>query len=100
MYRTSFHQDYLSYIVSVIRKHFSEKDFRLYLFGSRARNTHNVSSDYDIAIEGKRKLTVQEKMQLQSLFEDAPFEVDIIDTNNITKKTLDLIKLQSWKEIL
>ena len=69
------------------------QDFKLYIFGSRAKNKAQKYSDIDIAINSK-ELTSSVKSKLEFLFENSllPYEVDIIDLNSITENFKNLIK--------
>lgn len=52
----------------------------IYLFGSRASNSHNVNSDWDIAIlTGSELDNVQRWEQAQELAEKLNSDVDLID---------------------
>ncbi len=56
---------------------------RIYLFGSRAKNTHTPYSDVDIAIESqqpiKHRLVIAKEQIENSLL---PFKVDLVDLSN------------------
>ncbi|CDK30831.1 type VII toxin-antitoxin system MntA family adenylyltransferase antitoxin [Candidatus Babela massiliensis] len=60
-------------------------DAKIYLFGSRARGTHNERSDIDIAIDAGRLLTMSERGQLNNMIDALNIvqEVDIVDFKNI-----------------
>lgn len=59
-------------------------DAKIYLFGSRARGTHNERSDIDIAIDAGRILTMSERGQLNNMIDALNIvqEIDIVDFNN------------------
>lgn len=42
---------------------------KIYLFGSRARGTHKVTSDIDIALDAGRKLDMLELAQARNVLE-------------------------------
>lgn len=69
------------------------KTYKLYIFGSRAKNTARKYSDIDIAIDSPL-LTDKIKSKIGFEFENStiPYEVDIIDLNNITDSFKNLIK--------
>ena len=68
-------------------------DCKLYIFGSRVKGTSKQQSDIDIAIDSS-ELTPQKKSQLMYMFENStlPYEVDIIDLRNVSKKFFENIK--------
>ncbi|MDY6310309.1 MAG: nucleotidyltransferase domain-containing protein [Cyanobacteriota bacterium] len=68
-------------------------DCKLYIFGSRVKGTSKQYSDIDIAIDSS-ELTPQKKSQLMYMFENStlPYEVDIIDLRNVSKKFFENIK--------
>ena len=70
-------------IIKVIEIFFP--DAKIYLFGSRARGTHNERSDIDIAIDAGRLLTMSERGQLNNMIDALNIvqEVDIVDFNNV-----------------
>lgn len=73
----------------------------IYLFGSRARKTHQPGSDIDIAIDAKEKLHFREIMQAKDVMEALriPYKVDVVDLNNIPKDLHDEILKEGikWK---
>ena len=66
---------------------------KFYIFGSRATNRYKKYSDIDIAIDSP-DMTFDKKLQLEIEFENSvfPYEVDIIDLNNINEDFKNLIK--------
>ena len=64
----------------------------LYIFGSRARGDAKKYSDIDIAIKSK-DLTPQITEKLKYIFENStlPYEVDIVDLNNISENFKNII---------
>lgn len=84
-------QEYIDFIKQTVAS--CMKDFKLYIFGSRAKNRAKKYSDIDIAIDSK-ELTPKVKSKLEFLFENSllPYEVDVIDLNNITENFKELIK--------
>ena len=67
-------------------------NYKLYVFGSRAKNRAKKYSDIDLAIDSQ-ELTPQIKTKLEFTFENStlPYEVDIINLNDIDNKFKDLI---------
>lgn len=68
-------------------------NYKLYVFGSRAKNRARKYSDIDLAIDSQ-ELTPQIKTKLEFTFENStlPYEVDIINLNDIDNKFKDLIQ--------
>lgn len=68
-------------------------NYKLYVFGSRAKNKARKYSDIDLAIDSQ-ELTPQIKTKLEFTFENStlPYEVDIINLNDIDNKFKDLIQ--------
>ncbi len=69
------------------------KNYKLYIFGSRAKNKARQYSDIDIAIDSS-ELTGAIKTKLAFIFENStiPYEVDIVDLNNISDTFKNIIK--------
>ena len=70
----------LKIVQDILGRHLSS-DFKVWVFGSRATWQTKVSSDLDLAIEGKEKISFEQISQLSSEFEesDLPYPVDIVD---------------------
>ena len=68
-------------------------NYKLYIFGSRVKNRAKKYSDIDLAIDSQ-ELTPQIKTKLEFTFENStlPYEVDIINLNDIDIKFKDLIQ--------
>lgn len=63
----------------------------LYLFGSRAKNTFNEDSDYDIAIILNEKIDWKVKDKVREVIYDIMLESDIvIDSHIYSKEEIDL----------
>jgi predicted nucleotidyltransferase len=67
-------------------------DASVLLYGSRAKNTMNENSDYDLLIVVNNELTLNEKMQLESKIDkalvwslDVPFDVILKDIREIER---------------
>lgn len=81
---------YITYINTVISKYLNE--YKLFLFGSRAKGTAKKYSDIDLAIKADG-FTTSIKNRIEFEFENStlPYEVDIVDLNNITEEFKKLI---------
>ena len=63
----------------------------LYLFGSRAKNTFNKDSDYDVAIILNEKVDWKLKDKVREVIYDIMLEKDIvIDSHIYSKEDIDL----------
>ena len=82
---------YLDFVKQTIASYL--KDYKLYIFGSRTKNKAKEYSDIDLAIDST-ELTPKIKSKIEAFFEDStlPYEVDIIDLNNVTESFKQLIK--------
>ena len=82
---------YINLIKNILN--FYIKDYKLYLFGSRAKNNAREYSDIDIAIDSK-ELTSAVESKILFEFENSliPYKIDFIDLNNISDNFKNLIK--------
>jgi uncharacterized protein len=67
---------------------------KIYLFGSRATKTHRETSDVDIALDNKEKVSRITISQIKDAIMaiDMPYDIDIVDLNNVSDKFKTLIK--------
>lgn len=73
----------------------------LYLFGSRAKNTFNKDSDYDIAIILNEKIDWKIKDSIQSIIYDIMLEYDIvIDSHIYTRHEIESAQTPFRESIL
>lgn len=76
-------------------------DAKIYLFGSRARNTHSDSSDVDIAIDAGQKMdfsaTGEAKDVMEALY--TPYKVDVVDFHRVPEGMQQMILSEGirWK---
>lgn len=81
--------------ITFIKKAFDERlnNYKLYLFGSRAKGRARKYSDIDLAVDSA-ELTDKIKSDLEIYFTDStiPYEIDIVDLNNINDNFKNLIK--------
>ncbi len=84
---------HLDFIKETLKKYISNPEAKFYIFGSRARGTYKEYSDVDIAIDCSN-LTSIIKSKLELEFENStfPYEVDIVDLNNIKENFKTLIQ--------
>ncbi len=71
-------------------------DCKVWIFGSRAKNTAQDYSDLDLALEGKEKIDKAIISQLKEAFEGSllPYTVDILDLNDISNEFKTIIDQQ------
>lgn len=74
---------------------------KIYLFGSRARGTHQPGSDIDLAIDDNREISHYDLAEAKSVVEGLrmPYTVDIVDMNSIPEKLKKIILTEGvvWK---
>lgn len=68
-------------MVAAVRQVLPDRDFRIVLFGSRARGTARPASDWDLGIQGPRPLTGEERQSIRDALEDLPtlHTFDVVD---------------------
>ena len=83
---------HLDFIKEILKKHIQNQNAKFYIFGSRTSDKYKEYSDVDIAIDSS-ELTEEIKSNLELDFENStfPYEVDIIDLNNIKENFKNLI---------
>lgn len=72
-------QEEQTQIIKVIEIFFP--DAKIYLFGSRAKNTHTATSDIDIAIDAGHPIDISKKGQINNMLEalSIPQNIDVVD---------------------
>lgn len=82
----------------IIFRNIDSKDYKVFLFGSRARWNHRPNSDYDIGIEWKKEIEYIKFLQLKRQLNDLPFIIDIIDFQTVDDsfKKIALKYTQPW----
>ena len=83
---------YKKILISIIRKYLSE--CKIYLFGSRARKTHSVGSDVDLAVDAGQKVDFRILRKIKDDIEESniPYFVDIIDLHNVSEEFKESIE--------
>jgi len=68
-------------IKQILLEFLDPKDYRFFVFGSRASGTAGKFSDYDIGILGKTPLSFETLALINEALEDSdlPFRVDVVD---------------------
>lgn len=84
---------HLNFIKETLKRYIPNPEAKFYIFGSRARGKYREYSDVDIAIDSS-DLTPTIKSRLELEFENStfPYEVDIVDLNNIKESFRNLIQ--------
>lgn len=76
-------------------------DAKIYLFGSRARNTNSQWSDVDIALDAGEVLPQLSVGELNDIMvaSNLPYKVDIIDLNAVSDIMREIINKEKvlWK---
>jgi len=74
-------KQYLKEIKNIIYKYVSHKDYKVFVYGSRADGTARVGSDFDVGLVGKKEVPfgiislVKEDLSNSNI----PYFVDIVD---------------------
>ena len=93
-------EKHLNIVYKILQKHLTNRDFKVYVFGSRANGIHlKKSSDLDLALEDASGAFIETKLIYDLLsfdFEesDLPYVVDIIDLNSISETFREAITKQ------
>jgi len=88
--------------VARIVKEELDSNYKLFLFGSRAKNKHDEKSDIDIGILSDKQITAKQMLTIQEKLEQIPtlLKIDFLDFNSVGddfKKTA-LKHIQEIKE--
>ena len=73
---------------------------RIFLFGSRAKNTHRPFSDIDLCIINQKAIPdiIMASIKEQFQESDIPFKVDVVDFHSISNDFQKLIS-REWMEL-
>lgn len=73
------------------------KDVKVWVFGSRAKNTARFNSDLDLALEGNAPLSDKLIARLKEEFSEAliPYRVDVLDVVSVSDKFREIIRQQA-----
>ncbi len=88
-------EQYKQQLIGIIKKYIPEA--KIYLYGSRARQTHSPGSDIDLAVDAGVKLDWGLRMNIMAAIEEStvPYFVDVIDIHAVDEGFLYNIK-QEW----
>ncbi len=83
-------------VKNILKKHLP-KDCKVWVFGSRAKNKTRFNSDLDLAIQYIQPLRQKQIFDLEQAFIESllPYEVDIIDMNNISDSFKEIVQQQA-----
>lgn len=75
-------------VKEIIFQFLSPKEYKVFIFGSRALDTGRKFSDIDIGIESKKEVPDRVLSDIQEAFEesDIPFTVDVVDFSNLSER--------------
>jgi predicted nucleotidyltransferase len=99
---TSPKEDYLLLLRQIVLDYVAQSPIKVYLFGSRARDTFHKTSDVDLALLSEEPLPIGFIAELKDIIEESiiPYQVDIVDLSQtdeeFRKKVLKEGKL--WKD--
>jgi uncharacterized protein len=80
--------NYVDITKQIFLKNLTNKDYKVFLFGSRACGNEKKYSDIDVGIMGKNKLPVLIKFAIEDEIDESivPFKVDIVDFYDVDEK--------------
>jgi predicted nucleotidyltransferase len=92
MKNTPVHVAYKKILLAIILKHLPR--CKIYLFGSRARNSHNQGADVDIALDAGAPLELKTIFKIKNEIEETniPVFVDVIDVYSVSEEMKKQIK--------
>jgi predicted nucleotidyltransferase len=78
-------------LITIIHKHLP--GCKIFLFGSRARNTHQSGADYDIALDNGAPITREVFLQITNDIDESniPVLIDVIDIHAVENTFLSSI---------
>lgn len=78
-------------MIAIIKKHVPK--CKIYLFGSRARKTHSLGSDIDLAIDAGKEVCRFTIAKINNEIEESniPFFVDIVDMHSTSTEMIEQI---------
>ena len=87
--------DHLAIVQGILREHLPV-DVNVWVFGSRANWSTKDSSDLDLALDGKSKLSHKVLGALKDAFADSalPYTVDVVDLNRIGDSFKKIVESQ------
>jgi predicted nucleotidyltransferase len=88
---------YRKTLVAIIQK--TIPNCKIYLFGSRARNTHRSGADVDVALDAGQPIPLETLLKIYGEFDQTtiPLELDLVDMQNVSDEMRDQIQLEKIK---
>ncbi len=83
-----------AFIRETLRKRL-QADVKVYLFGSRAKNTARWNSDYDLWIDADLPNTLVTEIQEELEESFVPFKVDIVTTPRLRGRFGEIVKSEA-----
>jgi predicted nucleotidyltransferase len=96
-----FNQKYLAQIKEIIFSIIDAKEYKVFLFGSRATKNIKRNSDIDIGFIGKKPMGKAYYKIINKIEEsDIPYKVDIIDFSLVDEKfkKIALQEIEIWND--
>jgi len=77
-------------------------DVKIYLFGSRARGTNSPRADIDIALDGGKRLPIEDVDEIKSMFKESNimYQIDVVDFYQVSELMRNEISKERvmWKQ--
>ncbi len=93
--------NYIDIVKQIVLQHIDTRQYKVFLFGSRACGNAKKFSDIDVGILGNQKFSVINKFEIEQAIDESivPYKVDIIDFFNADNKfqTEALTHIIEWK---
>lgn len=88
-------------IKKIIFERLSPKEYRVFVYGSRAAGRARKWSDYDIGILGDRPIPDRVIMNIETELEESPdivYNIDVVDFSTVSKdfKSIAMQKIIPW----
>jgi len=79
--------------IGAVASQLAGKSYRLFLFGSRAKNTSSPRSDYDLAIDAGSSIDLATIHRIREKLDGIPImqKIDLLDLRSISRGFLDAI---------
>jgi len=95
----SVEEKYKKKIIAVLSALFPSA--KIYLFGSRARETHSKFSDIDIAVDAGKKLPRVDVGEARDMLRESnvPYKIDVVDLHGVSEDMKKMILKEGilWK---
>lgn len=84
----------------IVRRHLPDPEYKIFLFGSRARGTAHDRSDIDIGVEGPAPVPHEILADIAAELEEAPtlYSMDLVDFKRVPEE-FRAVALQHVTEI-